>query len=147
MRTISSLLLRKNIAFNMLAFTLITTTQDPLYLTVFESHRKSLIQHCERSDLRLQLSGKKLIKNVQKWSILGEFLNTLGLRSNSVTRQVSFNRTKIGGKCQNGKKFKCDILSNFQTMCNHVVWQTHFALENHLKHKTISSCCCGLTFF
>ena len=43
----------------------------------------------------------------------GEFLKTWSLRSNSVTRQVNFNRTKIGGKCQ---KFKCDILSNFQTM-------------------------------
>ena len=31
----------------------------------------------------------------------GEFLKTWSLRSNSVTRQVSFNRTKIGGKCQN----------------------------------------------
>ena len=33
----------------------------------------------------------------------GEFLKTWSLRSNSVTRQVSFNRTKIGGKCQNAK--------------------------------------------
>ena len=33
----------------------------------------------------------------------GEFLKTWSLRSNSVTRQVSFNRTKIGGKCQNTK--------------------------------------------
>ena len=31
----------------------------------------------------------------------GEFLKICSLRSNSVTRQVSFNRTKIGGKCQN----------------------------------------------
>ena len=31
----------------------------------------------------------------------GEILKTWSLRSNSVTRQVSFNRTKIGGKCQN----------------------------------------------
>ena len=30
----------------------------------------------------------------------GEFLKTWSLRSNSVTRHVSFNRTKIGGKCQ-----------------------------------------------
>ena len=29
--------------------------------TVFENHRKSLIQHCERSELRLQ----KLIKNAK----------------------------------------------------------------------------------
>ena len=31
----------------------------------------------------------------------GEFLKTWSLRSNSVTRHVSFNRTKTGGKCQN----------------------------------------------
>ena len=31
----------------------------------------------------------------------GKFLKTWSLRSNSVIRQVSFNRTKIGGKCQN----------------------------------------------
>ena len=45
----------------------------------------------------------------------GEVLKTWSLRSNSVTRQVSFNRTKIGGKCP--QKIKCDILSNFQTLC------------------------------
>ena len=33
----------------------------------------------------------------------GEFLKTWILRSNSVTRQVTFKRTKIGGKCQNWK--------------------------------------------
>ena len=47
----------------------------------------------------------------------GEFLKTWSLRSNSVTRQVSF---LIGQKLvENDKiqKFKCDILSNFQTMC------------------------------
>ena len=30
-----------------------------------------------------------------------EFLKTLTLRSNSVTRQITFNWTKIDGKCQN----------------------------------------------
>ena len=48
-----------------------------------------------------------------------EFLKTWSLRSNSVTRQVNF---KIGQKLvENDKiqKFKCDILSNFQTMWNH----------------------------
>ena len=29
------------------------------------NHRKSLIQHCERSELRLHLSGQKLIKNAK----------------------------------------------------------------------------------
>ena len=33
----------------------------------------------------------------------GESLNTWSLRSNSVTRQVTFKRTKTGGKCQNLK--------------------------------------------
>ena len=33
----------------------------------------------------------------------GEFLKTWSLRSNSVTKQVTFNRTKIGVKCQNWK--------------------------------------------
>ena len=42
-----------------------------MHLTVFENHRKSLIQHFERSGLRLQLEWtKKLIKNAKKWSIL-----------------------------------------------------------------------------
>ena len=33
----------------------------------------------------------------------GEFLKTWNLRSNSVTRQVTFDWKKIGEKCQNGK--------------------------------------------
>ena len=35
---------------------------------------------------------------------LENFLKTWSLRSNSVTRQVNFNRTKIGGKCQNSNE-------------------------------------------
>ena len=46
----------------------------------------------------------------------GELLKTLSLRSNSVTRQVNFSMTKIGGKCQNSM----DILGDFQTMCDYV---------------------------
>ena len=36
--------------------------------TLFENHRKGLIQYCERSELSLHLSGQKFIKN-------GEFGN------------------------------------------------------------------------
>ena len=43
------------------------------------------------------------------------FLKTWSLRSNIVTRQVNFNRTKIGGKCQN-LTIQCDILGDFQTL-------------------------------
>ena len=48
------------------------------------------------------LSGQKLIKNAKNGQF-GKFLKNWSLRSNSVTRQVSFNRTKIVGKCQNIK--------------------------------------------
>ena len=43
---------------------------------------------------------KRLLK-MPKMVHFGEFLKTWSLRSNSVTRQVSYNRTKIGGKWQN----------------------------------------------
>ena len=43
--------------------------------TVFENHRKSLIQHCERSELCLHLSGQKLIKNAQNGQFWRVFEN------------------------------------------------------------------------
>ena len=65
---------------------------------VFENHRKSLIAS-EASYVYI-LSGQKMIKNAKNGPFRRVF-ETWSLRSNSVTRQVSFNRTKIGGKCQN----------------------------------------------
>ena len=63
--------------------------------TVFENNRKSLIQHGERSERRLRfVADSKMIKMVH----FGEFLDILSLWSNSVTRQVNFNLTKIDGK-------------------------------------------------
>ena len=41
--------------------------------TVFENHRKSLIQHCERSELRLHFEWTKVSLKCQKWSILASF--------------------------------------------------------------------------
>ena len=38
--------------------------------TVFENHRKSLIQCCERSELRLHFERTKVHGKYQKWSIL-----------------------------------------------------------------------------
>ena len=43
--------------------------------TVFENHRKSLIQHCERSKLRLHFSGQKLIKNAKNCQFWRVFEN------------------------------------------------------------------------
>ena len=65
---------------------------------VFENHRKSLIQHYERSELRLQFDWTKVHKKCQK---SGEFLKTLSLQANSVTSQVTFSKTKIAGKSRN----------------------------------------------
>ena len=45
------------------------------------------------------LSRQKFIKNAKN----GEFLKTWSLRSNSATRQVTYNWTKNDGKCQNRK--------------------------------------------
>ena len=48
--------------------------------TVFENHRKSLIQHCERSELRLHFEWtKKFIQNAKKCLKFGEFLENLEL--------------------------------------------------------------------
>ena len=61
--------------------------------------KKSLTQHCERSELSLHFEWTSSIK-IPNMANIGEFLETCS----SVTRQVSFNRTKIGGKCQIEKK-------------------------------------------
>ena len=52
----------------------------------------------------------------------GEFLKIWSLRSNSVTRQISFNRTKIGGKCQNWK-----------------IQMRHFGKEDHGLHSSVDA--------
>ena len=64
---------------------------------MFENRKKSLIQHCERSELRVQ----KFIKNAKN-----------SFRKTEVCSQIVLPETG-----QNWLKMpKCDILSNFQTM-------------------------------
>ena len=46
---------------------------DLTVLTVFENHRKSLIQHCERSGPRLHFEGTNVNWKCRKWSILASF--------------------------------------------------------------------------
>ena len=46
-------------------------------------------------------------------SILTSFLKIWSFKSNSVTRQLNFNRTRIGEKCQIKKKKKIEIPDNF----------------------------------
>ena len=69
--------------------------------TVFANHRKSIIQKWRAKRATFTFWVDKSWLKMPKMIHFGEFLKTWSLRSNSVTRQVSFNRTKIGGKCQN----------------------------------------------
>ena len=103
--------------------------------TVFENHRKSLIQHCERSELRLHFEWTKVNWKCQKWSILASFwkpeasgLTVLPDRS-FLIRQKLVENAKI-------KKFKCDILSNFQTN----VWRYRFKVFNHGNLQILQGC-------
>ena len=83
--------------------------------TVFENHRKSLIQHCERSELRLRFEWTKVNQKCPKLSIFASFWKpeacgqTLLPDRSVLIGQKSVENAKI-------RKFKCDILSNFQTI-------------------------------
>ena len=72
--------------------------------------KKSLIQHCERSELRLHLSRKN--------SQFGEFLKTWSLRSDIVTNQAKFKMTKAGQKCLNPKI----QMRHFSSIFNLSIW-------------------------
>ena len=47
----------------------------PYQSTVFENHRKSLIHHCERSELRLHFEWTKVDQNAKNGQF-GDFLKT-----------------------------------------------------------------------
>ena len=64
--------------------------------TVFENHKKSLIQHCERSELSLHLINNA--KNGPFWRVF----ENLKLAVKQCYQTSHFlNRTKIDGKRQN----------------------------------------------
>ena len=73
------------------------------------------------------LSGQKLIKNAKNGAFWRVFENLKLARSNSVTRQVTFNRTKIGGKCLNWKI----QMRHFGWFSNYVRW--HKLTQKDLK--------------
>ena len=50
---------------------------------------------------KCDIMGQKFIKNAKNGQFWRVFENSL--QSNSVTKQVTFNKTKISGKCQNSK--------------------------------------------
>ena len=100
------------------------------WTTVFENCPKSLIQNCERSGLSLRFEWKSLLKMVH----FGEFLKIWSVQSNSVTRQVTFNRTKTVENVQI-QIFKCVIFSNFQTFCYCDTW--YVWMQGYLGFKII----------
>ena len=75
-------------------------------VTVFENHIQLCI--CEQSELRLYFEWTKVHEKCQKWA---EACGQTVLPDRSLLiRQKLVGRAKIG-------KFKCDVLSNFQTLC------------------------------
>ena len=66
----------------------------------------------------------KIIKNAKNWQF-GEFLKNWRFRSNNVTRQVNFDRTKIDGKCHNWifkMRLFCWFSNTVEVLENH--WKT-----------------------
>ena len=86
------------------------------FVTVFENLPKSRIQHCERSELRLHFEWTKVNWNCLKQSVLASFwkptawCQTMLPDVSLLIGQKLVKNTKV-------QKFKCDILSDFQTLC------------------------------
>ena len=71
-----------------------------ILITVFKNPRKSLIQHCERSELHLHFVLNKTSLKMPKSSHLASFSKPHFEVKQSI-QEVNCKRTKIGGKCQN----------------------------------------------
>ena len=76
--------------------------------TVFENHRKSLIGHCEQSELRIHFEWTKMPKMVH----FGEFLNSKACSQTVLPDRSVLIRQKLV-EVAKIQKFKCDILINF----------------------------------
>ena len=87
---------------------------------------KSLIQHCERSELCLYFEWTKVNQKYQKWSILASFGKTKACGQKVLPDRSVFVGQKLVGNAKI-EKFKCDILINFQIMCSYVIleWLDH----------------------
>ena len=70
-------------------------------ITVFEKSQKSLIQHCERSELRLHFERTKVHWKCQKWSILASFWNSEACDQTVFPDVSLLIIPKTSGKCKN----------------------------------------------
>ena len=75
--------------------------------TVFKNHRKSLIRHCEQSELRLHFEWT-FIKNAKN----GQFWRVFFVKPKTCYQTVLPDRSVFSEKCQK-KKVKCDIFEDF----------------------------------
>ena len=102
---------------------------------MFENHRKSLILHCERSELRLHFERTKVVFKMPK-----KYLKSLKLlTSNSVTRQVNFSKTKkLAENCkiENSNATFWMIFKHCATPWFYII---NFKTHVYLFHKKISS--------
>ena len=82
---------------------------------VFENHSKSLIQHCKRSKLRWHFEWTKGNKKYHKRSILASFWKPKACGQTVLPDKSVLKEQNL---VENAKmpKFKCVILSDFQTM-------------------------------
>ena len=73
----------------------------------------------------------------------GEFLKNWSLRSNSVTRQVNFKRTKFGGKCQNW----IFQMRHFGWFSNTVLEKNHYCSCSYHPKKVLAVASVLIAFF
>ena len=90
--------------------------QYVIHITVFENHILSLIQHCERSVLRLHFEWTQVNQKFKKWSNLKSFWKPKACGQTELPDRTVLIGQKLVEKAKI-QKFKCDILSNIQTMC------------------------------
>ena len=106
--------------------------------TVFENHRKCLIQHCERSELCSHLLRTKVESKCQKWPILASFwkpeacgITVLPDRLILIRQNLVKNARKVLSICKR---------SSLRSLC----WMRHFGWFSNTVGKSLFL---SLTFF
>ena len=97
------------------------------YSRCLNYHRKSRINIASGASY-VYIMDKSSLK-MPKMVNFDEFLKTWSLRSNSVNRQVNFNRTKISKKCQNSK-----------IQIQHFGWVSNIVLKGYNLKKIVKVC-------
>ena len=82
---------------------------------MFENNRKSLIQHWERSELRLHFELTKVNLKSQKWSIWASFWKPVACGQTVLPDRTILIRQKL---VENAiiQRLKCDFFGDFQTL-------------------------------